>query len=712
MSREKQTTAASLGRDWAPSGTDERAFRDALAGRAGHHRLLERAEIDALERNGNRSDSWDRVLVLPPFDPAVVRNCEFYGLVRIGRLAPGVLERDGLSVPVGLTASRIAACDLGDGVAVHNVGHLSRCRIGDGAIVQNVGELLATGEGTFGRGAVLELGNENGRRAVAAFEGMLPADAHLAASWPDDEALQARLRELAQRREVCAVVGSGAMVRHCRTIRDAILGPHAIVRGADRLENVTISSTAEQPALIGEGADLSDGVASPGCRIVQGVKAERFALGENVSLLRGARVAHVAVGDNSTIACCEVLHSLLLPAHEQHHNNSFLIAATVLGQSNVAAGATLGSNHNSRAPDGELLAGRGFWPGLCVSVKHCCRFASYTLLAKGDYPAELDVPLPFSLLNHNAAADRLEVLPAYWWMYNLYALARNAWKYAARDRRVRKRQHIETDPLAPDTAEEIFAALALLEKWIGAAAARAAGRSVQGVSDAALAEEGRKLLSADPAAAGKLDVQADGVENSRRAVVVLKAAHAHAAYRQMLHHYAMKNLLAWMADNPRARLADMTSALAGPRQTRWVNLGGQLLPGDDADALRADFAAGRLADWSAVHARYNELWARYELDKRRHACATLCALLGVEKLSVSLWGAALDEALCLQRHVAEQVRASRAKDFENPFRRITFARDAERQAVLGELDSDPFLRQVQRDTEATAAVVAEVRSRG
>ena len=130
MSREKQTTAASLGRDWAPSGTDERAFRDALAGRAGHHRLLERAEIDALERNGNRSDSWDRVLVLPPFDPAVVRNCEFYGLVRIGRLAPGVLERDGLSVPVGLTASRIAACDLGDGVAVHNVGHLSRCRIG------------------------------------------------------------------------------------------------------------------------------------------------------------------------------------------------------------------------------------------------------------------------------------------------------------------------------------------------------------------------------------------------------------------------------------------------------------------------------------------------------------------------------------------------------------------------------------------------------
>ena len=43
----------------------------------------------------------------------------------------------------------------------------------------------------------------------------------------------------------------------------------------------------------------------------------------------------------------------------------------------------------------EILAGRGFWPGLCTTLKHSCRFASFTLLAKGDYPAELCVPLPF-----------------------------------------------------------------------------------------------------------------------------------------------------------------------------------------------------------------------------------------------------------------------------------------------------------------------------
>src|SRR3546814_13302926 len=60
-----------------------------------------------------------------------------------------------------------------------------------------------------------------------------------------------------------------------------------------------------------------------------------------------ARLFNSFLGDNSTISCCEVLNSLIFQAHEQHHNNSFLCAALVMGQSNMAAGATVGSNHNS-----------------------------------------------------------------------------------------------------------------------------------------------------------------------------------------------------------------------------------------------------------------------------------------------------------------------------------------------------------------------------
>ncbi|PMU88326.1 DUF4954 family protein, partial [Pseudomonas sp. GP01-A4] len=86
--------------------------------------------------------------------------------------------------------------------------------------------------------------------------------------------------------------------------------------------------------------------------------------------------------------------------------------------------------------------GRGFWPGLCVSIKHNSKFASFSILAKGDYPAELNIPIPFSLISLDIPNDQLVVMPGYWFMYNMYALARNSWKYIDRDKRIERMQRI------------------------------------------------------------------------------------------------------------------------------------------------------------------------------------------------------------------------------------------------------------------------------
>ncbi len=67
-----------------------------------------------------------------------------------------------------------------------------------------------------------------------------------------------------------------------------------------------------------------------------------------------------------------------------------------------------------------------------ASVKHSSRFASFILLSKADYSYELDIAFPFALVNNNMSKDQLEIMPAYWWMYNMYALARNSWKFTNR----------------------------------------------------------------------------------------------------------------------------------------------------------------------------------------------------------------------------------------------------------------------------------------
>src|SRR5262249_23035610 len=145
----------------------------------------------------------------------------------------------------------------------------------------------------------------------------------------------------------------------------------------------------------------------------------------------------------------------------------------------------------SRAADGELIAGRGFWPGLCVSLKHNSKFATFTLIAKGDYPHELNIPIPFSLISNDTSSDKLVIMPAYWFMHNMYALARNAGKYIDRDKRTDKTQTIEYDYLAPDSVNELFDALDLLKKFTGQAFVK---NSKKTLSEKEIHLTGEKLL--------------------------------------------------------------------------------------------------------------------------------------------------------------------------------------------------------------------------
>ncbi len=70
--------------------------------------------------------------------------------------------------------------------------------------------------------------------------------------------------------------------------------------------------------------------------------------------------------------------------------------------------------------------------------------------------------MPFALVSNDVANDRLVVMPAYWFLYNMYALARNAWKYSDRDKRKERIQLLEHEYLAPDSVNEMFDAIALV----------------------------------------------------------------------------------------------------------------------------------------------------------------------------------------------------------------------------------------------------------
>ena len=588
------------------------------------YRKLTTDEVAALKTNGNMADNWESILVAENFDAARITNNHFGGEVRIGNMTETTLSHDALCLPVGISGSWIANTTIGENCAIHNVRYINGYTVGSRVILFNIDEMSYQPD----RKVWIEPMNENGGRRILPFPQMTVGDAFMWARFRGESEMMKKLEEMTIRHldtpEGCmGSVADNVVIKNCKMICNV-----AFMQG----------SVAEQCIA------LRDGVVGIDCHLEHGIIAERFLLGEHVTLEFGLRLNDTVVGDNSTLARCEVGNSIIFPAHEQHHNNSFLIAALIMGQSNIAAGGTLGSNHNSRTADNELSCGRGFWPGLCVSVKHSSRFASNCLLAKADYPNELNITLPFALVNNNAAKNQLEVMPAYWWMYNMYAMDRNSKKFAKRDKRKVKAQHVEFDNLAPDTAEEIIIGRDLLHIWT---------------------EEAYRE--------GKTEVTAHGMEKGKRKTVILKPGEGYKAYRDMLIYYAMNNL---------GEMPNKGNYSDAERVTRWVNIGGQLVAENDMQGLISDIACGKLATWGDIHARLDQLWEAYPEQKRQHAYQVLCHLSQKKNLDEKEWALYEAEYSRIKQFVADQKALSRKKDDDNEFRHMTYWNDAEMHAVL------------------------------
>lgn len=708
-------------------------------------RNLNDAEITVLKQNGCRSGNWNDVLVTDPFDPSLIWNSAFYGLVRLGKVQNKLLKHHDFCVPAGIRNSTIISCDIADDVSIQDCSHISHYIIGENCILSRVDELVTTNHAKFGNGIIkegeeedvriwIDVMNEAGGRSILPFVKMMPADAYLWAAWRDDSALAEKLKEITQKtqsflycgeenvesakagipsnqRGFYGTIGKRTVIKSCRIIKDTMIGEAAYIKGANKLKNLTILSCEDETSQIGEGVELVNGIAGYGCHIFYGAKAVRFVLGSRCSLKYGARLIHSVLGDNSTVSCCEILNNLVFPVHEQHHNNSFLIASLIEGMSNMAAGANVGSNHNSRSNDGEIRAGRGFWPGLSVTLKHNCRFASFCLIAKGNYPYELNIPLPFSLINNNVRRDRLEVMPAYFWIYNLYALERNSWKTVNRDRRLHKEQRIEAEYLAPDTTEEIINAIELLERWMAASGIKeAANLNAENSPEVYSTEPENSIINNnshgfpldDPeyelSSANETDIlSVSGLERHSRKTVILKPRQALKAYRDMLFFYGMKTMLNYLEKhNKTVPENDMVK----PRIKEWVNLGGQIVPAFRLDTLRDGIREGKIKTWEAIHAEYDTMANVYDNDRACHAWAVLAYVSGTADHTESsthplgtpeAFKTALEKTLQISNWITEQVYISRAKDFNDPFRSITYRNKAEMDNVAGKIENNSFI---------------------
>ena len=686
-------------------------------------RNLSKAEIEILLKNGNVSDfeDWSNVLVSSidgEFNPQLIYNSHFSGFVVLGRIKHAVLKFHDLELVAGIYNSNLIDVIVSDDVVIRNVKYLKNYRIGNRVILFNIQEMSCTEHSKFGNGWLkkdetedvrvwIGVGNENDNRAVLPFESMITADAYLWSRRRDDSLLMKRFIEITENendksKRTFGIVEDEAVIKNTTLLKDAKIGKCAYIKGAFKLKNITVLSSEEEESQIGEGVELVNGIMGYGSRIFYQAVAVRFVIGRNCQLKYGARLLNSILGDNSTVSCCELLNNLIFPFHEQHHNSSFLIATTILGQSNIAAGATIGSNHNSRSPDGEIYAGRGFWPGLCSAFKHNTKFASFVLVSKGSYQHELNITYPFSLVAFKAEQEPIHIIPAYWFLFNMFAIARNNYKFKKRDKRVQKVQHIETDPLAPDAMQEVLVALDRLILLTRDYLKRISEENVLSArTEQEELQAAKDYLHQNTEADFTLfDLQAQ----KKYGATIFKPVKAYKEYRKILKYFAARSIIEYCKSNGYEKFSREVLEKIEKISlfTEWTNAGGQIIPTIKINQLCEKIKSGQINSWNEIHSYYDSCQKNYELYKCRYALYILEKLYTrpILEFSSEIFQDIIDDVTIVSTDMYRDSIYSRQKDYTDPFRAMTYENQEEMTAVLGTIDDNEFLHILRAQTES------------
>ncbi len=601
--------------------------------------LLKDEEVKILENNGCWADDWKQIHVKRPFDPSLIHGTGFYGTVYIGRLEKGFILFHGVSHPIGIFGCQITSSCIDDYSSISR-STVSESIIGRNVIIHNCSELSTDPDG-FKKPVIIGAGNEKAGRDALLFNGITMEEIWMQTHLKSNDILQQFLTQFNKAKLAAVtpytVIEDNCVIENAKAVRSIKLGRRGIISGAARMEECVIASGSASRTAIGDNAIVKQSFIGGGVNIESGAFVEQCFLDRQVTIKQLARVIQSAVGSNSTIACGEVQNCFIGPLHEQHHNSSFLIAADIGGQCNIASGANLGSNHNSRSNDGELVAGRGFWAGLSTSVKYCSSFAPFTLLAKSSFAHELNIELPFSLVSDNVKDNTLDVMPAYWWRHNMYALFRNNWKF--QKRLGKGGEGIEYQFMAPDTAEEVQKALDLLKEY-------------------------------------KKKIPAFTMENSSRKVQILGIDDGIKAYKEMLLWYGVSTVLAWL-ERPGVRAGKYNDIpVDASRKTwGWTNVCGHLVCNVDLKQMVQEIEKGDFISWDDVEERFERFDLEYPKTRFAHALHVLALLYGKKQFDQEMLEKIKTDYKKLSDKIKKQIVATRTKDFENKFRKNVLKED-------------------------------------
>lgn len=420
-------------------------------------RSLTADEVQRLEQQGCRADSWQRVTVHPDIAIDRIRAVEFRGDVRLGDNR-GAATVDGVELPCGVSSAILVDVEVGDGVRIDRIGSVvANVTIGVGAVIQDVAALTAEPGAVCGVGTELETVNERGGRVVRLTPTLSAQSAYLQAFRLHDEATQGAIaasiaRTIEESKRSRVVVGAGVQVLHCGPIRNVSIGPKAVLRGVSALDNGTILSCPEHATTLGEGVSAKHFIIAEGATVGAGVILDKVFVGQAVKLGKQFSAENSLFFANSEGFHGEAVSMFGGPYTVTHHKSTLLIAAQ-FSFYNAGSGTNQSNHMYKLGPVHQGVFERGCKTGSFSYVLHETHVGAFSVII-GKHYTNINTPdLPFAYIHESEGES--QIVPG----MNLFSVGtvRDGEKWPKRDGRKApvKRDRIVFDVFSPFTVEKM-----------------------------------------------------------------------------------------------------------------------------------------------------------------------------------------------------------------------------------------------------------------
>lgn len=430
------------------------------------YRTLHNAEITALLNQGCFSSDWSKVTVTENFSTDIVRNVQFQGEVRLGKLGGKNNSGQGEVKTSGLFNCRIHNCEIGDHVLIENTHLISNYRVMDGAVIENVDSIYMEASTSFGNGCEIEVLNEGGGRELVIYDRLTAQIAYILVAYRHDPGLIKAINQMISdytqtRTSDKGTIGTGAEIVNCGTITNVEVGPNASVKGASLLKNGTVASNQHAPVYIGENVIARDFIILSGSRLDGGALVDKCFVGQGVEIGKQFSAENCVFFANSEAFHGEAVSIFAGPYTVSHHKSSLLIAG-MFSFYNAGSGTNQSNHMYKLGPVHQGILERGSKTGSFAYLLWPSRIGAYTVVM-GKNLASFDTSdFPFSYINVDQ--DRSILTPG----MNLFTVGtrRDSEKWPKRDKRKDPEKYdlIQFDFLNPYIVQKVIGSLDILKE--------------------------------------------------------------------------------------------------------------------------------------------------------------------------------------------------------------------------------------------------------